>query len=57
MEQGNRVKHKLSGQVGIILLTNTNKNGVWHNVRTYDKQTGVFATTEFNEKELEAVDG
>ena len=57
MKQGQMVRHKLSGWLGIIIHTNTNNNGTWHNVRTYNKQTGAFALTEFNETELEVYDG
>ena len=56
MKQGTMVKVKLSGWIGIILITNTNNSGTWHNVRTYNKQTGAFSTTEFNEHELEVFD-
>ena len=56
MKQGTMVKVKLSGWVGIILTTNTNNNGTWHNVRTYNKATGTFVLTEFNETELEVFD-
>ena len=56
MEQGTQVRHKLSGQVGIIISSSTNKNGTWHNVRFYNKKTDVLTLVEHNEVELEVVD-
>lgn len=53
---GDKVKHKLSGWVGIILSSYNNQNGNGHTLRVYHKSNDTFTVNDFSEVELEVIE-
>jgi hypothetical protein len=56
MENGDKVKHKLSGWTGIILSSFDNAYGRSYNVRVYHKANDTFTVNDFMEPELDVVE-
>jgi hypothetical protein len=53
---GDKVKHKLSGWVGIILSSYNNQNGDGYTIRVYHKSNDTFTVNDFAGVELDVVE-
>lgn len=56
MGTGDKVKHKLSGWVGIILSSYNNQSGAGHTIRVYHKSNDTFTVNDFLEAELDVIE-
>ena len=56
MGTGDKVKHKLSGWVGIILSSFHNQNGDGHTIRVYHRTSDTFTVNDFMEAELDVTE-